>query len=109
MCLSFLELLGGLLDNVLPEASIVVLENFSVHMSNDTLKQVIGRNSILDHNCSRILLLDFCANDKVSIRNIIFKHLPSVSILQSIVFTVILSDLQLHVLDQMAGDAWLGC
>lgn len=66
-----MEPLGGV-----PEDAVVLLGDFNAHVSNnsETRRRVIGRNSLPDVNQSNVLLLDFCANHKLSITNTMFKQ-----------------------------------
>ena len=72
----FLESLEKVLESAHTRDSIILLEDFNAHVSNDraTWRGVIGRNGLPDLNPSGVQLLDFCASHSLSINNIMFSY-----------------------------------
>ncbi|TWW75468.1 hypothetical protein D4764_13G0001300 [Takifugu flavidus] len=72
----FLESLEGVRESAPSGGSLVFLGDFNAHVGNDsvTWRGVIGKNGPPDLNPSGVLLLDFCARLRLSIKNTLFMH-----------------------------------
>jgi exonuclease III len=75
----FLDKIAQLIDKVPVNDSIVVLGDFNAHVGVDdqTWKGVIGRNGDAHINKNGEMVLDFCANNALSITNTFFQHKAS--------------------------------
>jgi len=72
----FLDRIAQVMDRIPVNDSVVVLGDFNAHVGVDDLtwKGVIGRNGDAHTNKNGEMVLDFCANNALSITNTLFKH-----------------------------------